>query len=83
MDKYLLVLLLIASLSFFVEAKKSKEGEKPAWAKKDIRDYTDADLERLLDQWDVSEDQSNSNPELNFKHIIACPTGGRRTAGTG
>ena len=36
------------------DAKKSEEKEKPAWAKKDIRDYTDADLERLLDQWDVS-----------------------------
>lgn len=34
--------------------KKSKDGEKPSWAKKDIRDYNEADLERLLDQWDVS-----------------------------
>lgn len=34
--------------------KKFEGDEKPAWAKKDIRDYTDADLERLLDQWDVS-----------------------------
>lgn len=34
-----------------VAAKKS--AEKPAWAKKDIRDYSDADMERLLDQWEV------------------------------
>ncbi|XP_062549987.1 LDLR chaperone boca [Armigeres subalbatus] len=56
MYKHLLTVLLIASLSFYVEAKKFKEDEKPAWAKKDIRDYTDADLERLLDQWEEDED---------------------------
>ena len=44
------VILLI--ITFVNGGKKSKE--KPAWAKKDIRDYNDADLERLLDQWDVS-----------------------------
>ena len=26
------------------------------WAKKDIRDYSDADLERLLDQWEEDEE---------------------------
>lgn len=26
--------------------KKSVDEEKPAWAKKDIRDYSDADMER-------------------------------------
>jgi len=34
-------------------AKKSDPENKPSWAKKDIRDYNDADLERLLDQWEV------------------------------
>lgn len=33
--------------------KKSGKENKPEWAKKDIRDYSDADLERLLDQWEV------------------------------
>merc|ERR1712173_45270 len=37
-------------------AKKTKNGEKPAWAKKDVKDYTDEDLQRLLDQWDEDED---------------------------
>lgn len=37
-----------------ISAKKAKDNEKPDWAKKDIRDYTDADMERLLDQWEVS-----------------------------
>lgn len=38
----------------FSSCKKFKDEEKPKWAKKDIRDYSEADLERLLDQWDVS-----------------------------
>ncbi|XP_068204379.1 LDLR chaperone boca [Palaemon carinicauda] len=50
---YLIVLLLILGA---VTSKKPSEGEKPAWAKKDIRDYNDADLERLLDQWDEDEE---------------------------
>ena len=33
--------------------KDGNREEKPAWAKKDIRDYNDADLEHLLDQWEV------------------------------
>merc|ERR1711936_787823 len=37
-------------------AKKAKEGEKPDWAKKDVRDFNDHDLQRLLDQWDEDEE---------------------------
>lgn len=43
------LVLLIA----FVASKKSTKEDKPEWAKKDIRDYNEADLERLLDQWEV------------------------------
>ncbi|EDW46781.1 LDLR chaperone boca [Drosophila sechellia] len=50
-----LVLLLLA-LAPLVLAKKFKEEDKPAWAKKDIRDYSEADLERLLDQWEEDEE---------------------------
>ena len=50
----MIYLFAVLCLLGHLEAKKSKDEEKPAWAKKDIRDYTDADLERLLDQWDVS-----------------------------
>lgn len=39
-----------------VSSKKTNDEEKPAWTKKDIRDYTDADMERLLDQWDEDEE---------------------------
>jgi len=45
-----LVGLLFLNVSL-IWAKKSKE--QPDWAKKDIRDYSDADMERLLDQWEV------------------------------
>ena len=38
------------------QAKKTKDSEKPDWAKKDVRDYTDHDLQRLLDQWDEDEE---------------------------
>lgn len=31
--------------------KKSDDSEK--WKKKDIRDYNDADIERLYEQWEV------------------------------
>lgn len=34
-----------------IKAKKSEV--KPDWAKKDIRDFNDVDMERLLDQWEV------------------------------
>lgn len=53
MNKQILLFILYITI-FWVNAKKSKENEKPQWAKKDIRDYTDADMERLLDQWEVS-----------------------------
>ena len=47
-------LILFTGLISLVYCKKFKDGEdKPAWAKKDIRDYNEADLERLLDQWEV------------------------------
>jgi len=48
------ITLLVTSQ--LTRAAKSKEGEKPDWAKKDVRDYSDADLERLLDQWDEDEE---------------------------
>ncbi|XP_016958179.1 LDLR chaperone boca [Drosophila biarmipes] len=50
------LILLLLALAPLVLAKKFKEEEKPAWAKKDIRDYSEADLERLLDQWEEDEE---------------------------
>lgn len=46
--------IIIITLLVEVKSKKSKPEEKPTWAKKDIRDFSEADMERLLDQWEVS-----------------------------
>ncbi|XP_072949172.1 LDLR chaperone boca [Epargyreus clarus] len=53
MIKLLCIVLLCASIS---SAKKYKDEEKPTWAKKDIRDFSDADMERLFDQWEEDEE---------------------------
>lgn len=53
--KYIFILILIVNCINIYSAKKfSDESSKPDWAKKDIRDYSDVDLERLLDQWEAS-----------------------------
>ncbi|XP_061383789.1 LDLR chaperone boca [Danaus plexippus] len=49
---YLIILVCVTLTS----AKKYNDEEKPAWAKKDIRDFSDADMERLFDQWEEDED---------------------------
>merc|ERR1711915_620681 len=50
------LLVVFIALVTFTNAKKSKEGGKPDWAKKNIMDMSDADLERLLDQWEEDEE---------------------------
>jgi hypothetical protein len=57
------ILTNILLLVTLVACKKAAPENKPEWAKKDIRDYSDADLERLLDQWEVSNQQL-------LKHLI-------------
>ncbi|KAM7313583.1 LDLR chaperone boca [Ixodes scapularis] len=52
-------------------AKKFKNEEKPAWAKKDIRDYNEADLERLYDQWE--EDEEPLEPDELPEHLRPSP----------
>jgi len=47
-------IFILLLLSHFILAKKPEE--KPKWAKKDIRDYSDADLERLLEQWEEDDE---------------------------
>lgn len=51
--KALTSIIIVIIISTAINSKKFKENDKPEWAKKDIRDYTDADMERLLDQWEV------------------------------
>lgn len=45
---FILVCLLITS-----QCAKGKDKGDEKWKKKDVRDYSDADLERLFDQWEV------------------------------
>ncbi|XP_046685889.1 LDLR chaperone boca-like [Homalodisca vitripennis] len=59
---------------FVLEAtgKKSNPEDKPAWAKKDIRDFSDADMERLLDQWE--EDEEPLEPDELPEHLRPQPS---------
>jgi len=69
--KLTICLLLVVSLACCVLAKKSSPDAKPDWAKKDLRDYSDADLERLLDQWD--EDEEPLEPDELPEHLRPSP----------
>lgn len=52
--KFKFISLLVICLVIAVNAKNNDDkDEKPAWANKKITDYSDADMERLLDQWNV------------------------------
>ncbi|KAH8407472.1 hypothetical protein KR222_001826 [Zaprionus bogoriensis] len=66
--RFILLLLVLTPL---VLAKKFKAEEKPEWAKKDIRDYSEADLERLLDQWE--EDEEPLEPDELPEHLRPQP----------
>lgn len=63
MDKSVILAIVLLINMCHVYCKKPKE--KPEWAKKDIRDYSDADMERLLDQWEEDEEplESDELPE--------------------
>jgi len=52
--KLIVIFYIIASILVISKTVScKKQNEKPEWAKKDIRDFTDADMERLLEQWEV------------------------------
>jgi len=68
----LLILALLGCCIFQVgNCKKADPENKPKWAKKDIRDFDDADLERLYDQWEVSSYHTliQSMQFSIFKHV--------------
>jgi len=56
MHRFCIYIYVIFSALIVVYSKKYSDSEKPEWAKKDIRDFSDADLERLLDQWEEDEE---------------------------
>ena len=65
----MLFLIIFTELVYLNTCKKFKDEEKPAWAKKDIRDYNEADLERLLEQWEVSIYLTSLKSKLHFSHV--------------
>lgn len=67
--KCLITVLVLCQVLLFGAGKKAPDGAKPDWAKKDISSYSDADLERLLDQWD--EDEEPVPPDELPGHICA------------
>uniref|UniRef100_A0A0A9Z546 LDLR chaperone boca n=1 Tax=Lygus hesperus TaxID=30085 RepID=A0A0A9Z546_LYGHE len=66
----LIVTLVIPIVCLAIVCGK-KSGEKPDWAKKDITDFTDADMERLLDQWE--EDEEPLEPDELPEHLRPQP----------
>lgn len=53
---FLIVVLLVTFLSTTYcgdTSEEEEDGPAQKWKKKDVRDYNDADLERLFDQWEV------------------------------
>ncbi|XP_057669499.1 LDLR chaperone boca [Diorhabda carinulata] len=70
MIKFVMLYLMCCNI-YLVLGKKHKENEKPDWAKKDIRDYTDADMERLLEQWE--EDDEPLEPDELPEHLRPAP----------
>jgi len=71
MSHKLVTALIVVSLICGGMSKKATGKDKPDWAKKDITDYTDADLERLLDQWD--EDDEPLEPDELPEHLRPSP----------
>lgn len=63
--------LVITNCSQLANCKKKEGSEKPDWAKKDVRDFSDVDLERLYDQWE--EDDEPLEPDELPEHLRPSP----------
>ncbi|XP_034249248.1 LDLR chaperone boca [Thrips palmi] len=71
MEKIFVFTCLALFLCVSVYGKKAEPDKKPEWAKKDIRDFSDADMERLLDQWE--EDEEPLPPDELPEHLRPSP----------
>ncbi|GFN82615.1 LDLR chaperone MESD [Plakobranchus ocellatus] len=58
------ILLFLALLSCSCHGKGKEGKDKEKLKKKDIRDYSDADMERLFDQWEESDEDELEEDEL-------------------
>uniref|UniRef100_A0A2P2I0N1 LDLR chaperone boca-like n=2 Tax=Hirondellea gigas TaxID=1518452 RepID=A0A2P2I0N1_9CRUS len=54
-----------------IQCRKHDGKDKPKWAKKDIGDYNEVDMERLLDQWE--EDEEPLEPDELPEHLRPPP----------
>ncbi|XP_005112244.1 LDLR chaperone boca [Aplysia californica] len=63
---FLLFCVCLCILTCYSKGKqeKEKEDESQKWKKKDIRDYNDADLERLFEQWEDGDEDELEEDEL-------------------
>ena len=52
---YVMVVLLLSATIVHGNGKGKSDSsdESNKWKKKDVRDYTDVDIERLFEQWEV------------------------------
>ncbi|CAB4064298.1 unnamed protein product [Lepeophtheirus salmonis] len=68
----------------FQERRAKKPEDKPDWAKKDIRDFSDSDMERLLEQWEEEDeplppdelpegDPRRPQPKIDFSKVSQDP----------
>ncbi|XP_017891042.1 LDLR chaperone boca [Ceratina calcarata] len=67
-------LILICNIFFIIyvfAVDDPKSGKKKSWKDKDIRDMNDADLERLLDQWE--ENDEPLEPDELPEHLRPSP----------
>eukprot|EP00057_Strongylocentrotus_purpuratus_P012745 XP_011667219.1 PREDICTED: LDLR chaperone boca-like isoform X1 [Strongylocentrotus purpuratus] len=70
---FLIVVFLVTFLAttYCGDASEEEEdGPSQKWKKKDIRDYNDADLERLFDQWEEDEEK---DPDDLMEHERPAP----------
>lgn len=49
----IIIICSIFCLLYVEATNDAKPGKKKSWKEKDIRDMNDADLDHLLDQWEV------------------------------
>ena len=61
------VILLLVTVLSGAEAETKKKQKNKVKIGKDITDYTDADVHRLLDQWDVSK-RNRSKRDISRAH---------------
>ena len=64
--RVLLIFSVFLALSTCTKDKKTDTNEKDKWKKKNIRDYNDADMERLYDEWEVKLSHNFATCQLSI-----------------